>query len=58
MRRGSDARLTYYAQQHISLFPVEAGSRNREVDSPASGIFGRFLDIRADADEMCCPPGR
>jgi hypothetical protein len=55
MRRGSDTQLTYYAEQHVGLVPVEAGSRDREVDSPASGVFGCFLEIRTDSDEMNCP---
>jgi len=47
--------ITDDAKEHVSLFAAEAGSRVREVDSPACGVFGRFLDIRADADEMHWP---
>jgi hypothetical protein len=34
---------------------ASSGRLAREVDSPACGVFGRFLDIRTDADEMHCP---
>jgi cold shock CspA family protein len=50
MRRGSDTQLTYYAEKHVGLLSVEAGSRDREVDSPEYGVFCRFLDIRTDTD--------
>jgi hypothetical protein len=57
-RRSACAQLADDAQQHVSLFPVEASPRDREVDSPACGVFGRFLDIRADADEVDYPARR
>jgi hypothetical protein len=43
------------SQQHVSLFPAETGSRDRDVDGPPSGVFGRFFDIRTDTHEMHCP---
>src|SRR6266478_3820693 len=42
----------------LSLFPMEIGARHCEVDSPASGLFGRFLDTRTDSDEMGHPTVR
>jgi hypothetical protein len=27
------------------IVPIETGPCDREVDGPASGVFGRFLDI-------------
>jgi hypothetical protein len=54
-RRGADAQLTDDAEQRVGYLFVEASSRNGEIDSSASGVFGRFLDIRTDSDEMNCP---
>jgi hypothetical protein len=52
--RVPDAQLSDYAQQHVGHFPAEAGAHDGEVDSPAGGVLGCFLDTRTDPDEMNC----
>jgi hypothetical protein len=54
-RRGADAQLTDDAKQHVGLLPAKAGSCDCEIDSTARGVFGCFLDIRTNPDEVDCP---
>jgi hypothetical protein len=48
----ADAQFANDAEQHIGFLAAQAGACNREVDGPASGIFGCFLHTRADPDKM------
>ena len=52
--RIKDAGAFDDAEQHVGFLAAEASPRDREVDSPARGGFGCFLDIRTDPDEVNC----